>query len=137
MKISHILMPAALFNVDPSFIASWAEQPSGPSITLGDLTFSNHGTNDGSAPGCEYPAERKSGSCNCFPVVWSGALFLQVSLGPRHERRAAHRRRQASARLTRELQIKRWPSFWIIREIGYGNDEREQMVIFAPFLSSI
>ena len=39
-------MPAALFNVDPSFIASSAEQPSGRSITLGDLTFSNHGTND-------------------------------------------------------------------------------------------
>lgn len=46
MKIPSILMLAALLNLAHSFIASSAEQPSGRSITLGDLTFSNHGTKD-------------------------------------------------------------------------------------------
>jgi hypothetical protein len=46
MKIRRILMLAALLSLAHSFIASSAEQPSGRSITLGDLTFSNHGTKD-------------------------------------------------------------------------------------------
>jgi plastocyanin len=45
-KISRILMLAALLSVGHSFIASSAEPPKGKSITLGDLTFSDHGTND-------------------------------------------------------------------------------------------
>jgi len=46
MKIPRILLLAALLSLAHSFIASSAEQPSGRSITLGDLTFSNHGTKD-------------------------------------------------------------------------------------------
>ena len=57
-------MPAALFNVDPSFIASSAEQS----------------------------IDESSARCS---------------------------------------------DFWIIREIRYCNDEREQMVAVAPFLGSI
>jgi plastocyanin len=45
-KISRILMLAALLSVDHSFIASSAEPPKGKSITLGNLTFSDHGTKD-------------------------------------------------------------------------------------------
>jgi plastocyanin len=45
-KISRILMLAALLSVGHSFIASSAEPPKGKSITLGDLTFSDHGTKD-------------------------------------------------------------------------------------------
>lgn len=45
-KISRILMLAALLSVGHSFIASSAEPPKGKSITLGDLIFSDHGTND-------------------------------------------------------------------------------------------
>jgi hypothetical protein len=37
---------AALLSVGHSFIASSAEPPKGKSITLGDLTFSDHGTKD-------------------------------------------------------------------------------------------
>ena len=64
MKISHILMLAALLNLDPSFIASWAEQS----------------------------IDESSARCS---------------------------------------------DFWIIREIRYCNDEREQMVTVAPFLGTI
>jgi hypothetical protein len=39
-------MLAALLSVGHSFIASSAEPPKGKSITLGDLTFSDHGTKD-------------------------------------------------------------------------------------------
>jgi len=46
MKISRILMLVALLSLVHSFIAAAAEQPSGRSIKLGDLTFSNHGTKD-------------------------------------------------------------------------------------------
>jgi plastocyanin len=46
MKIPRILLLAALLSLAHSFIASSAEQPSGRSIKLGDLTFSNHGTKD-------------------------------------------------------------------------------------------
>jgi len=46
MKISRILMLAALLSIGHSFIASSAEPPKGKSITLGDLTFSDHGTKD-------------------------------------------------------------------------------------------
>jgi hypothetical protein len=152
MKISDILMPAALFNVDPSFIASSAEQPSGRSITLGDLTFSNHGTNDvrtkaswileadnyyfaptflRGTPGQKLTVEVENELSSLhnfsipdqrlevnippkgtvlvaivFSIVWGGALFLQVSLGARHEWRAADRRHQASGRLLPEPQIK-------------------------------
>lgn len=45
-KLSRILMLAALLSVGHSFIASSAEPPKGKSITLGDLTFSDHGTKD-------------------------------------------------------------------------------------------
>jgi hypothetical protein len=51
MKIPRILMLAALLNLDHSVIAFSAEQTSGRSITLGDLTFSNHGTKDGKGKG--------------------------------------------------------------------------------------
>jgi hypothetical protein len=43
MKISRILLLAVSLSLTFSFIASSAEQPSGRSITLGDLKFSNHG----------------------------------------------------------------------------------------------
>ena len=46
MKISRILLLAVSLSLAFSFIASSAEQPSGRSITLGDLTFSNHGTKE-------------------------------------------------------------------------------------------
>lgn len=46
MKISRILLLTVSFSLAFSFIASSAEQPSGRSITLGDLTFSNHGTKE-------------------------------------------------------------------------------------------
>ena len=46
MKITRILVLAALLSLAHSFIASSAEQPGRRSITLGDLTFSNHGTKD-------------------------------------------------------------------------------------------
>ena len=39
-------MLAALLSIGHSFIASSAEPPKGKSITLGDLTFSDHGTKD-------------------------------------------------------------------------------------------
>ena len=39
-------MLAALLSVGHSFITSSAEPPKGKSITLGDLTFSDHGTKD-------------------------------------------------------------------------------------------
>ncbi len=39
-------MLAALLSVGHSFIAPSAEPPKGKSITLGDLTFSDHGTKD-------------------------------------------------------------------------------------------
>ena len=45
-SISRILMLATLLSFAHSFIASSAEPPKGKSITLGDLTFSNHGTKD-------------------------------------------------------------------------------------------
>ncbi|MGE5820132.1 MAG: cupredoxin domain-containing protein [Deltaproteobacteria bacterium] len=45
-NISRILMLAALLTVGHSFIAFSAEPPKGKSITLGDLTFSDHGTRD-------------------------------------------------------------------------------------------
>ena len=41
MKIRRILMLAALLSLAHSFIASSAEQPSGRSIKLGDLTGDN------------------------------------------------------------------------------------------------
>jgi plastocyanin len=46
MKISRILILAALLSIAHSFMAFSAEQSGGRSITLGDLTFSNHGTKD-------------------------------------------------------------------------------------------
>ena len=46
MKISRILLLTVSLSLAFSFIASSAEQPSGRSITLGDLTFSNHGTKE-------------------------------------------------------------------------------------------
>ena len=46
MKITRILVLAALLSLAHSFIAFSAEQPGRRSITLGDLTFSNHGTKD-------------------------------------------------------------------------------------------
>jgi hypothetical protein len=45
-NISRILMLAAVLSVGHSFVASSAEAPKGKSITLGDLTFSDHGTKD-------------------------------------------------------------------------------------------
>jgi hypothetical protein len=45
-NISRILTLATLFSLAYSFMASSAELPKGPSITLGDLTFSDHGTKD-------------------------------------------------------------------------------------------
>ena len=45
-KLSRIIMLAALLSVGHSFIISSAEPPTGKSITLGDLTFSDHGTKD-------------------------------------------------------------------------------------------
>lgn len=50
-NISRIFMLAALLSVSHSFMASSAEQPSGRSITLGGLTFSNHGTKDAKGQG--------------------------------------------------------------------------------------
>ncbi|HMA82285.1 MAG TPA: hypothetical protein VKR81_15410 [Candidatus Binatia bacterium] len=50
-KISRILMLAALLSVGHSFIASSAETPKGKSITLGDLTFSDHGAKNVRAKG--------------------------------------------------------------------------------------
>ena len=46
MKTSRILMLAGLLSLAHSFMAFSAEQPGGRSITLGDLTFSNHGTKE-------------------------------------------------------------------------------------------
>jgi plastocyanin len=46
MKILRILVLAALLSVAHALIASSAEQPKEQSITLGGLTFSNHGTKD-------------------------------------------------------------------------------------------
>ena len=45
-NLSRIFMLAAVLSVGHSFIASSAEPPKGKSITLGDLTFSDHGTKD-------------------------------------------------------------------------------------------
>ncbi len=45
-NISRILMLATLLSFAHSFIASSAELPKEKSMTLGDLTFSNHGTKD-------------------------------------------------------------------------------------------
>jgi hypothetical protein len=45
-KFSRILMLAALLSVGHSSFASSAEPPKGKSITLGNLTFSDHGTKD-------------------------------------------------------------------------------------------
>ena len=44
MKISRILMLAALLGLTHPFIASAAEQPKERSITVGGLTLSDHGT---------------------------------------------------------------------------------------------
>jgi len=52
--------------------------------------------------------ERKSAGCNRLPIVWGGALFLQVSLGERHEWRTADRRRQASGRLLQNPNKTSW-----------------------------
>ena len=46
MKISLILILAALLSIAHSLMALSAEQSVGRSITLGDLTFSTHGTKD-------------------------------------------------------------------------------------------
>jgi hypothetical protein len=46
MKISLILILAALLSIAHSLMALSAEQSGGRSITLGDLTFSTHGTKD-------------------------------------------------------------------------------------------
>ena len=45
-NISRILMLASSLSLGHFFIASSAEPPKGKSITLGDLTFSDHGTKD-------------------------------------------------------------------------------------------
>jgi plastocyanin len=45
MKTSRIML-AALLSLAHSFMAFSAEQPGGRSITLGNLTFSDHGTKD-------------------------------------------------------------------------------------------
>ena len=45
-KLSRILTLAALLSVGHSFITSSAESPKEKSITLGDVTFSDHGTKD-------------------------------------------------------------------------------------------
>ena len=45
-KIPRLLMLAALFSLAPFFTASPAEAPKERSMTLGDLTFSDHGTKD-------------------------------------------------------------------------------------------
>jgi plastocyanin len=45
-KIPRILTLITLLSLSHSFVASSAEPPKGKSITLGDLTFSDHGTKD-------------------------------------------------------------------------------------------
>ena len=45
-NISRFLMLALSLSLGHFFIASSAESPKGKSITLGDLTFSDHGTKD-------------------------------------------------------------------------------------------
>ena len=61
----------------------------------------------GSTPGCRYPEKGKSGGGNHFPAVRCGVLFLQVSLGARHEWRAADWRCKSSGRFAPKPQIKR------------------------------